>query len=94
MKLISYDGKNWKMGKSSGISSSRQLEAGTYDIKNFDTSEVEQRIAIVSYGGKENIFYYEVMEESEGSEQPAEPVEPVNRQVQKSKKNQRNQRNR
>lgn len=52
---------------------SRQLAAGTYDIKNFDTNEIGQRIATVSYGGKENIFSYEVMEASEDSQKPTEP---------------------
>lgn len=41
---------------------SRQIGDGAYKITGFDTTMTGQRIATVSYGGKENTFYYEVLE--------------------------------
>lgn len=41
---------------------SREVAAGAYTITGFDTNTAGQRTATVKYGGKENTFYYEVLE--------------------------------
>ena len=41
---------------------SREVAAGAYTITGFDTNSAGQRTATVKYGGKENTFYYEVLE--------------------------------
>lgn len=41
---------------------SREIAAGAYTITGFDTNTVGQRAATVKYGGKQNSFYYEVLD--------------------------------
>ena len=40
----------------------KNLSSGVYEISGFDTKTTGEKIATISYGGKSNIFVYEVME--------------------------------
>lgn len=56
---------------------SREIAAGAYTITGFDTNTVGQRVATVKYGGKENTFYYEVMQGHEHRFSEWEEIESV-----------------